>query len=201
MMKDRYRNFKELSQNEKLDKGYRIHWRKGESDAAIIAPHGGSIEPGTMEIADAVAGKKHSFYAFEGIKPSGNEDLHLTSTNFDEPHGVNVVKVSIKVLAFHGCSGSDEIVYIGGLDTGLKGKVIAALTREGFKTREHDNPELQGNHKWNICNRGKKGQGVQLELSFGLRRKMFYSLKTGHRHKKTALFEGFVLAIQTALGD
>lgn len=38
---------------------------------AIIAPHGGSIEPGTSEIAATIAGDSQSFYAFEALRPAG----------------------------------------------------------------------------------------------------------------------------------
>ena len=199
-MNDKYSNYEQLRKNEEPNKDYRINWRKGRTNSAIIAPHGGSIEPGTSEIADAVAGKAHAFYAFEGIKPVGNGDLHITSTSFDEPHGIRLVKESTNVLAIHGCGGEEEIVYIGGLDIALKGEIRDALTQAGFNTGEHDHPELQGINKYNICNRGKKGEGVQLELSSGLRKKMFYSLRAKDRDKKTALFEDFVLAVSKVIG-
>lgn len=194
-MSDRYRNFEELSKREELNKDYRIFWRKGRTNSLIIAPHGGNIEPGTTEIADAIAGKTHSFYTFEGIKPTTNRDLHITSTSFDEPQGIKLVKESTNVLALHGCTGEDEIVYIGGLDTALKESIQNNLVQSGFKTGEHDNPELQGINPYNICNRGKKGQGVQLELSAGLRKKMFHSLRAKDRDKKTNLFEKFALTV------
>ena len=196
-MGDKYTNFEELSKNEDLNKDYRIFRRKGKTDSAVIAPHGGNIEPGTTEIGDAIAGKAHSFYTFEGIKPTTNSELHITSTSFDEPQGIKLVKESVNVLALHGCIGGDDIVYIGGLDTALKESIQKNLLEAGFKTGEHDNPELRGINPYNICNRGEKGQGVQLELSAGLRKKMFYSLRAKDRDKKTDLFEKFVLAVVT----
>ena len=39
---------------------------------AIIAPHGGKIEPGTSEIVRSIAAEDYNFCAFEGIKPAGN---------------------------------------------------------------------------------------------------------------------------------
>jgi phage replication-related protein YjqB (UPF0714/DUF867 family) len=198
-MRDTYDNYEDLCKNEELNKDYRFNWRKGKTDSIIIAPHGGNIEPGTTEIADAVADKDHSFYSFEGIKPGENGDLHITSTSFDEPYGVNLVKNATKVLAIHGCGGEEDIVYIGGLDISLKGKIQDSLIRDGFRTGEHDNPELKGIHTANICNRGKKKQGVQLELSFGLRKKIFFGLNENNRNKKTALFERLVLSLKRAL--
>ena len=198
-MRDKYANYDELCTREELNKDYRISWRRGETNSIIIAPHGGNIEPGTTELADAIAGKTHSFYAFEGIKPTTNRDLHITSTSFDEPQGIHLVQESIHVLALHGCTGLDQMVYIGGLDAALKESIQKKLVQSGFKTGEHDNPELQGINPYNICNRGKKGQGVQLELSAGLRKNMFHSLRAKDRGKKTEMFEKFVLAIKKAL--
>jgi len=200
-MGDKYMNFEELRKNEEINKDYRIFWRKGRTNSAIIAPHGGNIEPGTTEIGDAIAGKIHSFYTFEGIKPTTNSELHITSTSFDEPQVIKLVKESTNVLALHGCTGRDEIVYIGGLDTSLKDSIQNNLLEAGFKTGEHVNPELQGINPYNICNRGEKGQGVQLELSAGLRKKMFHSLRAKDRDKKTELFEKFVLAVKKALNN
>jgi phage replication-related protein YjqB (UPF0714/DUF867 family) len=198
-MGSKYNNYEHLRKKEKLNKDYRINWRKGKTASIVIAPHGGSIEPGTTEIADAVAGQEHSYYSFEGIKPSSNGDLHITSTSFDEPHGVKLVKESTNVLALHGCGGEQETVYIGGLDSALKLQIQDCLIQAGFITGEHDNPDLWGINKSNICNRGKKGQGVQLELSLGLRKKIFHSLKAKDRNNKTGLFAEFVLALKKAL--
>jgi phage replication-related protein YjqB (UPF0714/DUF867 family) len=197
-MTNKYDNYNQLSRSEEINKDYRIQWRKGKTSTAIIAVHGGGIEPGTTEIADAIAENEHSFYTFEGIKPIDNGLLHITSANFDEPNGVDVVKESTNVLALHGCDGEADIVYLGGLDPMLKRKIKNALIQAGFKTSEHNNPELQGIHVNNICNRGKERQGVQMEISADLRKKMLRSLKAKDRNEKTALFEDFVLAVREA---
>ena len=65
---DKYANFIELKQNEREGEGYTILLREANSKFVIIAPHGGGIEPGTIDIADAVASSDHTFYAFKGIK-------------------------------------------------------------------------------------------------------------------------------------
>jgi phage replication-related protein YjqB (UPF0714/DUF867 family) len=44
----------------------------------VIAPDGGSIEPGTSEIALKIAGLDFSFYAFEGRRKQHNNCLHIT---------------------------------------------------------------------------------------------------------------------------
>ena len=43
----------------------------------------------------------------------------------------------------------------------------------GFQVEPHHNPRLQGRHVQNICNLGRSGRGVQLELSRGLRSSLF----------------------------
>ena len=83
-MADKYRNFAELARSERSGIDYDVLVRRARPAFAIIAPHGGGIEPGTSEIADAVAGLTHSFYTFEGLRTSGNTDLHITSTRYDE---------------------------------------------------------------------------------------------------------------------
>ena len=44
-----------------------------------------------------------------------------------------------------------------------------SLAAHGVTVGIHGDPDLQGVHPENICNRGRRGCGVQLELSFGLR--------------------------------
>jgi phage replication-related protein YjqB (UPF0714/DUF867 family) len=41
---------------------------------AVVALHGGGIEPGSSEIANDIAGEESSFYAFEGLKAPDNTD-------------------------------------------------------------------------------------------------------------------------------
>ena len=47
---DKYRNFQELKRHEKEGTDYEICARKGSSGIAVMAPHGGGIEPGTMDM-------------------------------------------------------------------------------------------------------------------------------------------------------
>ena len=54
-MADKYRNFDQLSRNESSGIDFRILVRRARTAFAIVAPHGGGIEPGTSEIADSIA--------------------------------------------------------------------------------------------------------------------------------------------------
>ena len=49
-MEDKYGNMAELFAATREGRDYRIHRREAKSNFAIIAPHGGVMEPGTFEI-------------------------------------------------------------------------------------------------------------------------------------------------------
>ena len=91
---DRYANFKELKANEREGVDYEICKRFISSAVAIIAPHGGKIEPGTSELAEGIAGADYTYYSFKGLKneKGANRELHITSSNFDEPIAVGLVE-------------------------------------------------------------------------------------------------------------
>jgi phage replication-related protein YjqB (UPF0714/DUF867 family) len=202
-MADKYRNFAALARNERSGIDYDVLVRRARPAFAIIAPHGGGIEAGTSEIADAIAGERFSFYTFEGLKASGNADLHITSTRFDEPMCLTVLGHSRVVLTLHGEHSDEdgEGVFVGGLDTGLGARIGTALTRQGFDVHEHQDPDLQGREPKNLCNRGTSRAGVQLELSRAVRKMMFESLTRAGRKKPTARFEVFVNAVRKVLGS
>jgi phage replication-related protein YjqB (UPF0714/DUF867 family) len=201
-MPDKYCDFATLALNEQAGIDYGILVRRARPAFAIVAPHGGGIEPGTSEIADAIAGERFSFYAFEGLKSTGNTDLHITSTRFDEPMCLTVLNVSDVVVTLHGEESEEdgEGVFLGGLDDVLGAAICSALKQKGFDVRKHTSPNLQGRDKKNICNRGTSGAGVQLELSKAVRTTMFESLTRSGRKHPTERFDLFVTAIRSVLG-
>jgi phage replication-related protein YjqB (UPF0714/DUF867 family) len=200
-MADKYPNFAALARNERSGIDYQVLLRRARPAFAIIAPHGGGIEPGTSEIADAIASEKFSFYTLDGMKTSGNGDLHITSTRFDEPMCLSVLGLSDVVITLHGEDSTDvETVFLGGLDVDLGGRIRDALTRRGFDVREHEDSDLQGREVCNIVNRGTSGAGVQLELSHALRRTMFESLTRRGRERRTERFDVFVNSLRRVLG-
>jgi phage replication-related protein YjqB (UPF0714/DUF867 family) len=194
-----YRSYRQLIIGEQEGRDFSIHAREGSSGMAVIAPHGGGIEPGTMELAEAIAGSAHSLYCFEGIKRAGNSGLHIASGYFDEPMGVTMVRRSRTVLAVHGCKGNQEVVYVGGLDIDLREKIRLSLIQAGFNAGLSPRAELEGKSTKNICNRCRSGKGVQLEISKGLRKNMFKDLTQEGRKKITDTFRLFVSAITEAL--
>ena len=89
-----------------------------DNNILLTAIHGGGIEPGTTELARRVSNVgKYNFYSFEGLRKHNNDQLHVTSTNYDEPKLINMLEKSNETISIHGSSGDDPIVYIGGKDT------------------------------------------------------------------------------------
>ena len=198
---DRYANFAELKANEAEGRDYRIHLRHGRTGIAIVAPHGGKIERGTHQLADAIAGDNHSFYSFEGIKTTllENRILHITSNNFDEPKAIALISNSKSVISIHGAKGMHSAVYAGGLDIQLRNTILDSLSDLGFVAEHDPSPSRQGKGATNICNRGLTRQGLQLELTFGLRKSMFKPVDSGRRWEPTDIFTLFVSSVRRAL--
>lgn len=139
------------------------------STVGIVAPHGGRIEAHTAEIATAIAGADFSLYVLDGIRSTGNyAALHLTSHYFDEPGCLELLSNCDDVVAIHGCKVAGEVVLVGGLDNELAAELGAAMTKMGLECHL-DGHEFPGTHPNNICNRGRRGVGVQLELSGAFR--------------------------------
>jgi phage replication-related protein YjqB (UPF0714/DUF867 family) len=168
MSRDSYRGFDELITHEECDKDYRISIRDVGSSVTIIAPHGGRIEPRTSDLAKCIAGDDYNYYCFEGIKSGNNGRLHITSHQFDEPSALKIVSTSDVVVAVHACTGNAGRVYVGGLDNVLKQGIAEELEARGIAVSK-GHPRFQGSNPNNICNRGLKKKGVQLEITRDLR--------------------------------
>ena len=139
-MADKYPDFATLARHERAGVDFRILVRRAGPALAVVTPHGGGIEPGTSEIADAIAAAQLSFYAFEGLKSKGNTDLHITSTRFDEPMCLSLIGVSKVVLTIHGEHSVEdgEGVFVGGRDGRLGRRLGTALRSKGFPVGRHN---------------------------------------------------------------
>ncbi len=177
MAQDTYRNFKELQDKEPRNNYNIVEKRRNTSPVAIIAPHGGKIEYHTSLICKQIAKHDYSYYCFEGKRHNKNCELHITSTNFDEPKCLDLISSCNIVVAIHGCRNpqsdrnpQSELTYLGGKDDSLKTEIRSRLEESGFSVDECEN--FSGSHKDNICNRGARKKGVQLEITRTLRDKL-----------------------------
>ncbi len=193
-MADQYDSFAALAANEIEGVHYRIRVVARPSPVAVVAPHGGLIEPGTSEAATAIAQQTHSLYCFESLSRRASGDgLHITSTCFDEPQALRLVALSETVVGVHGRkNGADEAsIWVGGLHEALRDDIAGRLLRAGFRAEAiGERRPLAGRDPANICNRGRLGAGVQLELPRALR--VTFA-------QDSALLDAFARAVRAAL--
>jgi phage replication-related protein YjqB (UPF0714/DUF867 family) len=167
---DAYQCFAELAGSEEEGVAWSREYIPRGSRILVMAPHGGWIEPMTCSLAQLVAGEEFSFYAFRGLGLPGTANLHLTSHRFDEPVALRAVAEAERVVAIHGeGTRGRPFVMIGGLWDRFCRELADALSSEDFPV-EGPRPGLGGRNPRNICNRGSRGGGGQLEISEGFRR-------------------------------
>jgi len=196
-MADQYQNFAALAAREIEEVHYRIHVAQRPSPFAILAPHGGWIEPGSSHVATAIAGADHSLYRFDSLARRTRETtMHITSTRFDEPRALALIAASEVVLTIHGRKNGDDnaAIWVGGLHEDLRDAICAALTESGFAAKAvGDGHPLSGRDPANICNRGRRGAGVQIELPKALRLELLFA-----RERLAMLAKALRAALATA---
>lgn len=171
-MPDLYSSFAQLSLSERQGIDFQVRSLVRNSGVAIIAPHGGKIEPGTSEITLRVAESNFSHYCFEGLRTRPHNELHITSTLFDEPVCLELVRKCQVVLTLHGLAGIEDKVEIGGLDYKLCRLIFEELADVGFQARVVNAGPYAATSRNNICNRGASSMGAQLEITRALRDKL-----------------------------
>jgi hypothetical protein len=135
--------------------------------------------------------------------PSGNSDLHITSTPIDYPDLLAMAPGARRWLSFHGMAdrtpGVAEVA-VGGLDAQLAAAVTTALTNAGFSCAAPPS-EIAGTDPNNICSKGLTRAGVQLELSNSLRASFFpngdLSRSMRESGQRTAAFYAFGDALKS----
>jgi len=198
-MADRYSSWSELAEHEVRGVDFDVHLdARNGVQWMVAAPHGGGIEPGTTEIARAIAEQKYSFYSVDGMKPKGNAVLHITSHRFDEPSFLKAADQHDGVAAIHGCDaterGSNVLIWVGGADDHLIDTAIKELQAAGYAaSRDTFTP---GREPKNVCNRGRSGCGLQLEISESFRRRLFRDLTRAGRQHPTPELNRFAVLVR-----
>jgi len=187
-----------------------------ETQMIVMAIHGGGIETGTSEIALAAAGYHpatlipssdgyglHDFWLFEGLLASGNGDLHVTASNYDEPIAKELVKNSVRCISLHGCRDRQAhgAIQLGGLDHELRDIILEELEAVGIAAMITTDPMLDGSLPDNIANKTKSGGCAQLEIGTTDRRLLFGTNTRPQRKNTTnARFWGLVGALRRSIG-
>lgn len=185
----------------------------------VMALHGGGIETGTSELCLAIAGYHpatlaplqdgqgtHDYWMFEGLRTSGNRDLHVTAKNCDDHVALSMAFGSLNVLSLHGCTAAQagtvpQAVVVGGLNTRFKTLLKAEFDAVGIAWRDgNETPDLAGVNPDNPVNRTMLSKGGQLELTTELRAAMFTNnTRAGRAGSTTAVFDRFVGACRAAI--
>ena len=204
-MPDTYANYADLATHEVEGTDYRVRQRTVAGSAMLhLSIHGGGIEPGSAECADYCATQQgRNFYAFEGIKSSGNSTLHITSTHFDEPRALAAQAQAAYTISWHGAAGSLPLVYMGGADTALRTRISTALSAAGFAIGLTPT-ELDGDDPASINQKNRRLAGVQIEMTLALRQSFFPDGDTGRTNRddpgaRTQAFFNFCGAVLSAL--
>ena len=180
------RNYEEILAR-KLMPGRDLRIEFGDSkidQCLLIAPHGGGIEPGTSEIMRAVAMLgDYAWYDFAGFLRQGNkESLHITSTRFNEQTLLMLLPQTKFVVAFHGAEGVGQpLACVGGKWKRGRETVVEAINSTSAEhgvtaldaTEGSHGLHLRGLDDDNLTNRGKSGEGVQIEFSREARNLLF----------------------------
>lgn len=169
---DIFESLTDLKMKMREGKDYRILLLDRQSEASIIAPHGGFIEAGTSHLAKAVAGQTFNLYDFQGLLKSRPERLHVTSTRFRDDDLTAMLRRSQFAVSIHGMGKTDNWrIWTGGLNEPLKRQIDLCLEEAGFWINP-DPPLYKGRSKRNVVNL-VKDKGVQLELPEDLIQVMF----------------------------
>ncbi|MGC5330607.1 poly-gamma-glutamate hydrolase family protein [Micromonospora sp. DT62] len=166
-----YPSMTALRKVEEADVAYELSWKITNSPLIVVAPHGGSIESRTSEIANAIAGTDHTQCQFKGLLPAGQNfpRLHVTSENWDVEECLILIGQRTHALSVHGTAKAGKVVYIGGRDTATGVELATALRAAGFSVVQPAPADIAGTSTANFVNKDADGAGVQLELTYDLR--------------------------------
>ena len=180
-MADTYASMTDLFKHEKEGIDYEIVVRDNDSDVLMTSIHGGGIEVGTTEAVECICTYgNYNVFEFKSTKPSNNSTMHVTSTHYDAPQLLGIMKETDYAISFHGAQGDDAICNMGGNDIELRNAIWSALVKKGYNVQLSP-PNIVGENPDNITNRTRKSSGVQLELTTAFRQSFF---KDGNTSRK-----------------
>ena len=184
-----------------------IEMNTNKSDILSFAPHGGGIEAGSSELALLISQKLDcNYFTFKGKLPSDNVKLHVTSTRYDNPELLNLMRNIDYSISVHGYADNEYArTLIGGSNEELKEIIKCHLRSRGFDVQDAPT-NLGGAKPNNITNKTKTGLGVQLELSTKQRKSFFsnndFSKKVREdRYRWRAVMYEYAQAIEYAVKE
>lgn len=142
------------------------------SKVALVAIHGGDLEPGTAELAEVLSGERFSRYIFRSHIGVNDFSIWLTSAKFNDPELIALLGRSMTAISIHGCKDARKMgqpidLFVGGRNQPAAQVLMNALTEVGVRV-ERD-MIFPGLHRSNPCNLGRLGEGIQLEMTSSFR--------------------------------
>lgn len=167
---DVYASMQDLLSNETFGVDYviRAASQARSNKIVVISPHGGRIEECCSEITHFIAGDDYTYFDFSGTKSGDNSILHVTSSRYFDPKLDEIIGCAELVISIHGFRSDEELILLGGRDLEKRSELLKALEANNFPV-EIALPPLAGMHTDNLCNRGRHGKGIQIEISAPLR--------------------------------
>ncbi len=166
---DKYESFSKMSASEREGIDFAVVTKDTSSGVLIMAIHGGKIEGGTDQLAGLIADRgNYDSYVFKAMKKANNQDLHVTSTRYDEPRALEMTSKATLTVSIHGFSGTTSETIVGGRDQSKAAIVKKHLSASGFRIK--DTAKFNGDDPTNIVNRNLNEKGIQLELSSAQRK-------------------------------
>lgn len=204
ILRDLYSSMIELQGKED---NWSIEMNTNKSNVLSFAPHGGGIEAGSSELALLISQKLDcNYFTFKGKLPSDNVKLHVTSTRYDNPELLNLMRNIDYSISVHGYADNEYArTLIGGSNEELKEIIKCHLRNRGFDVQDAPT-HLAGTKLNNVTNKTKTGLGVQLELSTKQRKSFFsnndFSRKVREdRYRWRAVMYEYAQAIEYAVKE
>jgi phage replication-related protein YjqB (UPF0714/DUF867 family) len=153
---------------------FAVHTRTNSLRAAIFAQYGGLSEPGTDICAAHIAGDTlslHTVVSCRAVWEAENGENRLVPRHLhNHPDGIALAEICQTVVSIrgrHACHDPSGVVYVDGLDIALIVSLAETLAAARFVVDE-GLLQSRAKHPDNICNRGIRRRGVELDISHEL---------------------------------
>ncbi len=177
-----------------------VETRTASLRLAIFAQHGGMVEPGTDICAAHIAGNDlslHTVVSCRAVWEVEKEGRRLIpSPVHHHPDSLTLARkcqTIISIRGRHACHNRTGAVCIDGLDSALMASLKDALAAAGFVVQDAP-PQSPAQQPHDICNRGQRLRGVELDISHELMSRLLNDAGL-MAHFAAAVRHGFATAL------
>ena len=199
-MTEPFSSYSQLVLNTTQEIDYIVDVQQPSQEMALVAIHGGAIEPLTGEIVTAVAEDRYSRYVFDGRRENEIEALRIPLSRYDEIRLKALLQRSLAAVVIDGSPEKESVVHLGGGNRPLLAHVRAAMEKLGYAPERLTLPgaSYTPSRLYNWPQRG----GVLIELSRGLRQSLLegpLDARFRDAEARNERFQALVDALQGAI--